>query len=528
MTESLLTRWSDFSSSRYGEGPTSLQKQVDTLVSRSTEEISDWKTLTAMGAGSLFYRLGRIGTLALPLGAPGRFLSYGAGLASEATAFQGVNDLLNSDAGKNLSYSQRWRATFLQFGLLKMGGAFSSGQNLLAQHAFQDAAMVMGNRITAAWGLAPAPEGDLPEQFLHAEITNLQLGAGMSLFHLSAPGLASFERGIDLSLRAQETGFGKLPITSLSEIAFRKQAAAVSGASVPGEVSAPEGWKPLLMSMEEGKKGDASASSPLRGAEVERTEEKPEFDFPPELIEKLRTAQHIAVLTGAGISKESGIPTFREAMEGFWSTEDMMELVNPVAFLKNPGRVWQWHMEMKAKYLHARPNPGHDAIARMEGLVPKLTLITQNVDNLHQEAGSARVLELHGSMKRVKCSEENRVVESWTETEQVPPPCPHCGAPLRPDVVWFKELLPEEELREAIGAARTADVFLVVGTSGLVQPAAMLPKQAMFAKKTVVEVNPDETEISQRVSYSLKGPSGLILPALIETVWPNTKGEEEK
>jgi NAD-dependent deacetylase len=151
--------------------------------------------------------------------------------------------------------------------------------------------------------------------------------------------------------------------------------------------------------------------------------------------------------------------------------------------------------------------------------VPNFTLITQNVDGLHQRAGSRNVIELHGNITRTKCFEENVTVEKWEETDEVPPRCPRCGGWLRPDVVWFNENLPEDAIEKAIAASRNCDVFLSIGTSSQVYPAASLPFEAMDAGATVVEINPDETPLTPRANYALRGPSGVILPALVESIW---------
>jgi NAD-dependent deacetylase len=154
----------------------------------------------------------------------------------------------------------------------------------------------------------------------------------------------------------------------------------------------------------------------------------------------------------------------------------------------------------------------------MEELAPQFTLITQNVDSLHQRAGSRSVVELHGNLSRVVCSRERRVVEAWTETGELPPRCPECGSYLRPDVVWFGEILPQQALETALEAAALADVFLSIGTSALVQPAASLPAIALEHSAAVVEINPDRTPLTAHVTYTLQGPAGQILPALVKAL----------
>ena len=159
--------------------------------------------------------------------------------------------------------------------------------------------------------------------------------------------------------------------------------------------------------------------------------------IPAELIARLRQARRVAVLTGAGISAESGVPTFRQAQTGLWARYDPQQLATPQAFRRQPQLVWDWYAWRRGLVAGVEPNPGHFALAEIERRVPQFTLITQNVDSLHQRAGSRAVLELHGNIARTTCSREGRVVEAWPESDERPPRCPHCGAFLRPDVVWL-------------------------------------------------------------------------------------------
>src|SRR5574341_154130 len=204
-----------------------------------------------------------------------------------------------------------------------------------------------------------------------------------------------------------------------------------------------------------------------------------QFEIPPVLIESLRAARHVAVLTGSGISAESGVPTFRDAQTGLWAKYRPEELATPEAFRRNPRLVWEWYEWRRGLVAKAAPNPGHLALAELERRVPRLTLVTQNVDGLHQQAGSRGVIELHGNLQRTKCFEENVVVEAWPITGAAPPRCPRCGGLLRPDVVWFGEALPQPALAAAVEAAQACDLFFAIGTSALVQPAASLPFEAI-------------------------------------------------
>ena len=228
-------------------------------------------------------------------------------------------------------------------------------------------------------------------------------------------------------------------------------------------------------------------------------------------------ATAVAVLTGAGISAESGIPTFRDALTGLWENFRPEELATPEAFAANPRLVWDWYAWRRAKVAEAVPNPGHRALVAIESACARrgvdFTLITQNVDGLHNAAGSRRVVELHGNIRRVKCFDFHHPVADWPKGDGVPT-CPRCGSLLRPDVVWFGETLPAEALAAAFAAAKTCDVFLCVGTSTVVEPAATLPFIALEAGARVIEVNPQPTPLSARASFSLRGSAAEILPQL--------------
>lgn len=244
------------------------------------------------------------------------------------------------------------------------------------------------------------------------------------------------------------------------------------------------------------------------------------YSFPSQLIEALQTAKHVAVLTGAGISAESGVPTFREAQTGLWTQYDPQELATPQAFRRNPKLVWEWYAWRRELVTQAEPNPGHLALAKLESLVPQFTLITQNVDGLHARAGSQNIIELHGNIMRTKCFENGCLVQSWPDTDEIPPRCPHCGGMLRPDVVWFGENLPYAALETAVSAAKTCEIFFSVGTSALVQPAASLPIEAMLTGAITVEINPQATPLTSRVNYALSGAAGSVLPALVAAAFP--------
>lgn len=244
------------------------------------------------------------------------------------------------------------------------------------------------------------------------------------------------------------------------------------------------------------------------------------MNIPDELIQLLQKARKVVALTGAGISAESGIPTFRQAQTGLWAQYDPEELATRAAFQRNPRLVWQWYAWRRQLVQQAAPNPGHLALAEWERIVPEFTLITQNVDGLHQRAGSQNVTELHGNLLRVKCFDQDHVAPTWEEGE-IPPRCGQCGSYLRPDVVWFGESLPAVGLHTAVTTTRTADIFLSIGTSSLVQPAASLSLEAKSYRIPIVEINPQPTALTSAFDFVLAGPAGEILPMLVNRIQGN-------
>ncbi len=239
------------------------------------------------------------------------------------------------------------------------------------------------------------------------------------------------------------------------------------------------------------------------------------MNFPPELITYLKKADRIALLTGAGISAESGLKTFRDAQDGYWSQYRPEDLATPQAFARDPKLVWDWYAMRRRKVAEASPNSGHFALVELEKLFPNFTLITQNVDGYHRQAGSKNVLELHGNIQQVRCFDGCGIIENWEETDDVPH-CPTCGAYLRPDVVWFGESLPLKTLEDAHQAALECQAFFSIGTSGLVQPAASLAHTARQRGALVVEINLDPTPLTPHVDFALHGKSGEILPLLVK------------
>ena len=233
-------------------------------------------------------------------------------------------------------------------------------------------------------------------------------------------------------------------------------------------------------------------------------------------------ARHVAVLTGAGVSAESGIPTFR-GLGGLWNGRDPMSLATPQAFAADPALVWEFYNWRRDLVARARPNPAHVALAELAGRVPRLSLITQNVDRLHQRAGSRDVIELHGNLAEVRCTRCGTLTDRAGEVLLPLPRCDACGQLARPAVVWFGEALPPAAWDAAERAVRDADVLLVVGTSAVVYPAAGLVTLARRPPATVIEVNLETTDVSAAVDIGLYGKAGEILPRLVPSAGPSDR-----
>lgn len=251
-------------------------------------------------------------------------------------------------------------------------------------------------------------------------------------------------------------------------------------------------------------------------------------DIPSKLIATLQAAKHIVVFTGAGVSKESGIPTFRDAMTGLWEIFDPNALGTPAAFNRQRDVVWGWYEYRRAHVLRCQPNPAHIAIATMSAYVQKLTVITQNVDDLHERAGSNDVIHLHGSLHHPRCLSCYRphplppqIPEIPEEgRHQMPPKCEHCGGWIRPGVVWFGEELDRDILGRARRAVHSCDVLFSIGTSSMVYPAASLPFEAREQGACVIQVNPHPTDLDDAANYNFHDLAGTVLPALLDTAWP--------
>lgn len=233
------------------------------------------------------------------------------------------------------------------------------------------------------------------------------------------------------------------------------------------------------------------------------------------ILNRLKAARKIVFITGAGMSQESGIPTFR-GRDGLWRNYDPMKIATIDAFYENPKLVWEWYEDRRKNIIAAQPNLGHRAIAELERY-KEVIVLTQNIDGLHQRAGSTRVLELHGSIIRIKCtvcSFQDHIVSGF---DKLPPLC-KCGKILRPDVVWFGEPLPQDVWGEAISYANSCDVMIIAGTSLLVSPANTLPLYAKQNSAVLVEINPEDTVMSVDMDLTIRGTSSDIIPKLTEMI----------
>ncbi len=246
--------------------------------------------------------------------------------------------------------------------------------------------------------------------------------------------------------------------------------------------------------------------------------------FSPNTITALRSARSVVVLTGAGVSAESGVPTFRGA-GGLWRTYQATSLATPEAFARDPKLVWEFYNYRREVLAPLEPNPGHYAIAAMEARVPEFTLVTQNIDNLHRIAGAKNLVELHGNIWRVRCT--NSVCEHSANAQEnrdvpvspLPPRCDACDGLLRPHIVWFGEMLDPDVIRSALKATQACDFFIVAGTSAAVQPAAGMPLLARQEGAYVLEINPERTDLSEAMNESLQETSGVALPHLFEAAF---------
>lgn len=222
----------------------------------------------------------------------------------------------------------------------------------------------------------------------------------------------------------------------------------------------------------------------------------------------------IVVTTGAGMSRESGIPTFRDAPNALWADYDPHDLATRDGFRRNPELVWRWYADRRTMIAATRPHAGHHAVVEMESMFKRFTLLTQNIDNLHRAAGSTNPVELHGNIFRYKCFDNDHPVENPEDSAGVPPKCA-CGSFVRPAVVWFGEMLEESDLDRAFDALESCEAILVVGTSGLVYPAAGFAAAAKSGGAVVIEINPEETPITAEADVFIRSSAGDALPPLV-------------
>lgn len=233
-------------------------------------------------------------------------------------------------------------------------------------------------------------------------------------------------------------------------------------------------------------------------------------ELPERLVARIREAKTVSVLTGAGVSAESGIPTFRGA-GGIWEKYDFNKLATPQGFKEDPELAWEWYQLRQREMKKAQPNRAHEVIAEMERHFPTFAVITQNIDGMHKRAGNANIIELHGNIWRMRCTRDGTRFDLDDAVEEIPPLC-QCGAILRPDVVWFGEPLPQDQLERAMNIASESDVMFVVGTSAVVYPAAALPLLTKDSGGVLVEINLEPTDLSSHADASVFGPAGEVLP----------------
>jgi NAD-dependent deacetylase len=243
------------------------------------------------------------------------------------------------------------------------------------------------------------------------------------------------------------------------------------------------------------------------------------FNVASNLIDTIRNAKKVVVLTGAGMSVECGVPTYRDSQKGLWRKFRPEELATPQAFRTDPHLVWEWYCGRREVIQQAIPHAGYSALEIIEQHAKQFTIITQNIDGLHQKAGSRSIIELHGNIHRARCIAEDITFAEWDDSN-LPPKCPNCHTDLRPDVVWFGEPIPASSLEAAITASRTCDLFFSIGTSGLIEPASTFPYEALRHGAEVIEINPLATPLTVYATYYLPYPAGVLLPSLVEAAWP--------
>lgn len=242
------------------------------------------------------------------------------------------------------------------------------------------------------------------------------------------------------------------------------------------------------------------------------------YTLPEKLIQRMRSARRVVVLTGGGVAAEAGVPSFRESQTGQWAQYDVSELATPQAYLRNPRLVWEWYDFRRRAADAATPSPAHYALVDLEQYYTSFTLITQTIDSLHWRAGSRDLVELNGCLRRSRCYEAGHTVQAWDDDGELPPRCPHCGSPLRPDVVLFGEGLPTGELRRARQAVEQCDLFVTVGSVGAIEPVASFPFVARRLGALTVSVGPEDSVYALMADHVIAAPPGEVLPGLVRQV----------
>ena len=254
--------------------------------------------------------------------------------------------------------------------------------------------------------------------------------------------------------------------------------------------------------------------------------------FSEKLIHKLQHSKHLVVFTGAGVSSESGVPTFRDVEDGLWENFDVMKIGTEHGYRKDSSFGWGWYEWARHQVSLKQPNPAHYAIAQLAEKMPKVTVITQNVDDLHERAGSLDILHVHGTLNEVCCtrcdhkvmlSQAKIAVEIKQPTPSQPDTCPHCDSIMRPAVVWFGEALPQDIWQKAKEASQQCDAMLIIGTSGVIYPAASISDTAIQNKIDIIQINPEETDIDTLVTQNFRGKAGEILPLLFKAAFGEMK-----
>jgi NAD-dependent deacetylase len=253
----------------------------------------------------------------------------------------------------------------------------------------------------------------------------------------------------------------------------------------------------------------------------DRPTECPIIAVPEEVLQAARQARRVTLFTGAGMSAESGLPTFRDTQSGLWATYDPMTFASPQSWTDDPGLVWAWYQKRRHQLTAVEPNAGHHAVADW-ATAADVQVITQNVDDLHERAGTSDVVHIHGRLLEShcdRCKTGYHIAAQEPRTLRMAPPQCECGGLIRPSIVWFEEPMPHEEFSRAIGCAQTCDLLVIVGTSGVVYPAASLPQLARNRGASVIEINPDETELSDHADHTWRSTAAKALPALIASLY---------